>query len=33
MVRVVKLGIKRPAYRPLLPDPEPRPVRFTLISV
>ena len=33
MVRIVKLGIKRPAYRPLLPDPEPRPVRFTLISV
>jgi predicted TIM-barrel fold metal-dependent hydrolase len=33
VVRIVKLGIKRPAYRPLLPDPEPRPVRFTLISV
>jgi predicted TIM-barrel fold metal-dependent hydrolase len=33
VVRVVKLGIKRPAHRPLLPDPEPRPVRYTLISV
>jgi hypothetical protein len=33
VVRIVKLGIKRPAYRPLLPDPEPRPVCFTLISV
>ncbi len=33
MVRVVKLGIKRPATRPLLPDPEPRDVRYTLISV
>jgi predicted TIM-barrel fold metal-dependent hydrolase len=33
MVRVVKLGIKRPVTRPLLPDPEPRPVRYTLISV
>ena len=33
MPRVVKLGIKRPATRPLLPDPEPREVRFTLISV
>jgi predicted TIM-barrel fold metal-dependent hydrolase len=29
----VKLGIKRPATRPLLPDPEPRAVRYTLISV
>jgi predicted TIM-barrel fold metal-dependent hydrolase len=29
----VKLGIKRPVTRPLLPDPEPRPVHFTLISV
>jgi predicted TIM-barrel fold metal-dependent hydrolase len=33
MVRAVKLGIKRPVTRPLLPDPEPRPVRYTLISV
>jgi len=33
MVRVVKLGIKRPATRPLLPDPEPREVRYTLFSV
>jgi predicted TIM-barrel fold metal-dependent hydrolase len=33
MVRVVKLGIKRPANRALLPDPEPRAVRYTLISV
>jgi hypothetical protein len=33
MVRVVKLGIKRPATRPLLPDPEPREVSYTLISV
>lgn len=33
MVQVVKLGIKRPATRPLLPDPEPRPVKYTFISV
>ncbi len=33
MPRVVKLGIKRPATRPLLPDPQPREVKFTLISV
>jgi predicted TIM-barrel fold metal-dependent hydrolase len=33
MPRVVKLGIKRPVTRPLLPDPEPREVRYTLISV
>jgi predicted TIM-barrel fold metal-dependent hydrolase len=33
MPRVVKLGIKRPATRPLLPDPEPRAVRYTVISV
>ena len=33
MPRVVKLGIKRPATRPLLPDPEPREVKYTLISV
>jgi predicted TIM-barrel fold metal-dependent hydrolase len=33
MVRVVKLGIKRPATHGLLPDPEPRPVKYTFISV
>lgn len=33
MPRVVKLGIKRPVTRPLLPDPEPRPVKYTFISV
>ena len=33
MARVVKLGIKRPATKPLLPDPEPRKVDYTLISV
>jgi predicted TIM-barrel fold metal-dependent hydrolase len=33
MARVVKLGIKRPVTRPLLPDPDPRPVRYTFISV
>jgi len=33
MTRVIKLGIKRPVTRPLLPDPEPRPVKYTLISV
>ena len=33
MTRVIKLGIKRPVYRPLLPDPEPREVKYTLISV
>jgi len=33
MARVVKLGIKRPVTRPLLPDPEPREVKYTLISV
>jgi predicted TIM-barrel fold metal-dependent hydrolase len=33
VVRVVKIGIKRPATRPLLPDPEPREVKYTLISV
>ena len=32
MVDVIKLGIKRPVTRPLLPDPEPRPVKYTLIS-
>ena len=33
MPKVIKLGIKRPVTRPLLPDPEPREVRYTLISV
>ena len=33
MVNVVKLGIKRPVRGPLLPDPEPREVRYTLLSV
>ena len=33
MVKVVKLGIKRPVTRPLLPDPETRKVHYTLISV
>ena len=33
MARVVKLGIKRPATKPLLPDPEPREVKYTFISV
>ena len=33
MARVVKLGIKRPAYGELLPDPEPREVKYTFISV
>jgi len=33
MPRVIKLGIKRPVTRPLLPDPEPRKVNYTLISV
>lgn len=33
MARVIKLGIKRPATRPLLPDPEPSPVTYTIISV
>ncbi len=33
MVQAVKLGIKRPVTRPLLPDPEPREVKYTLISV
>jgi predicted TIM-barrel fold metal-dependent hydrolase len=32
MVSVVKLGIKRPVTGPLLPDPAPRPVKYTLIS-
>ena len=33
MVRVVKLGIKRPVMHGLLPDPEPRTVKYTFISV
>ncbi len=33
MVRVVKLGLKRPVVRELLPDPEPREVKYTFISV
>ena len=33
MTRVVRLGIKRPVTRPLLPDPAPRPVKYTFISV
>ena len=33
MVRVIKLGVKRPATHELLPDPEPRKVSYTLISV
>ncbi|MDP6981291.1 MAG: amidohydrolase family protein [Myxococcota bacterium] len=33
MVKVVKLGVKRPVTRPLLPDPEPRKVHYTLFSV
>ena len=33
MARVVKLGIKRPVTQPLLPDPDPRPVKYTFISV
>ncbi len=33
MPRVVKLGIKRPATGPLLPDPEPRERRYTIFSV
>ena len=32
MVQVVKLGVKRPVTRPLLPDPAPRPIRYTIIS-
>jgi predicted TIM-barrel fold metal-dependent hydrolase len=33
MPRVVKLGIKRPATRPLLPDPAPREQKYTIFSV
>jgi len=33
MARVVKLGISRPVTRPLLPDPDPREVKYTFISV
>lgn len=32
MTKVIKLGIKRPATGPLLPDPEPREQKYTLIS-
>ena len=32
MAKVIKLGINRPATGPLLPDPEPRKVKYTLIS-
>ena len=32
-IKPMKLGIKRPVTRPLLPDPEPRKVDYTLISV
>ena len=32
-IKPMKLGIKRPVTRPLLPDPEPRKVEYTLISV
>ena len=32
MARVIKLGIKRPVTGDLLPDPEPRTVKYTLIS-
>ncbi len=33
MPKAIKLGIKRPVTRPLLPDPEPREVKYTFISV
>ncbi|MBW2421997.1 MAG: amidohydrolase [Deltaproteobacteria bacterium] len=33
MVKVVKLGIKRPVTQGLLPDPDPREVKYTFISV
>jgi predicted TIM-barrel fold metal-dependent hydrolase len=33
VVAPVKLGIKRPATGPLLPDPEPRPQKYTIFSV
>jgi predicted TIM-barrel fold metal-dependent hydrolase len=33
MARVVKLGVKRPVVNPLLPDPERREEKYTLISV
>ncbi|MBJ19456.1 MAG: amidohydrolase [bacterium] len=32
MVKVVKLGIKRPVMGPLLPDPEKREVKYTFVS-
>lgn len=33
MPRIVKIGIRRPATQPLLPDPLPREVKYTFISV
>jgi len=30
MARVIKLGINRPATHPLLSDPEPRLVKYTM---
>ncbi len=33
MVRIIKLGVKRPVSHGLLPDPEPRKVNYTLVSV
>ena len=33
LVSVIKLGIKRPVTRGLLPDPAPREVKYTFISV
>lgn len=33
MARVIKLGIKNPATRPLLPDPKRRPVKYVRSSV
>ncbi len=32
MPRVIKLGVSRPVSLPLLPDPEPREVKYTFIS-
>lgn len=32
MVKVIKLGVKRPVTKPLPPDPEARPIRYTVIS-
>jgi hypothetical protein len=33
MPRIVKIGIRRPATQPLLPDPLPREVKYIFISV